>query len=82
MIKNGGGYGGDYVNRLTLEEFRKLPEKERERRIYELSDHDRFLIRTSEPTWPKRKKDEKDADEEETINEEMQEWIKSIFLKE
>lgn len=35
------------MSRLSLEEFNKLPEKEKGDRYKELSDHDKFLVRIS-----------------------------------
>ena len=39
------------MSRLTLKEFRKLPKDEKAERFKELSDHDRFLWRISEPVF-------------------------------
>lgn len=40
------------MSQLSFEEFRKLPREEQNVRIYDLSDHDRFLARMNdyEPT--------------------------------
>ena len=37
------------MSNLSLEEFNKLSEKEKGKRYKELSDHDKFLVRTSMP---------------------------------
>lgn len=37
------------MSRLSLEDFNKLPEKEKGDRYKELSDHDKFLVRISMP---------------------------------
>ena len=35
---------------LTFEDFKRLPPEERSRRYEELSDHDKFLARCSQPS--------------------------------
>ena len=37
------------MSRLSLEDFNKLPEKEKGDRYKELSNHDKFLVRISMP---------------------------------
>lgn len=37
------------MNKLTLQEFNKLTEKEKVERYKDLSDHDKFLVRLSMP---------------------------------
>jgi len=39
---------------MTLEEFKKLRPEQRGEAYKELSDHDKFLVRISEPLKPKR----------------------------
>jgi hypothetical protein len=36
------------MNRLTFDEFRRLPREEQNRRYAELSEHDRFLARMND----------------------------------
>lgn len=38
------------MSQLTFKEFCALSEQERTQRVFELSDHDRFLVRMNE--WP------------------------------
>lgn len=47
VYRNGG------IIMLTIEEFRKLDDEEKEKRYKELSDHDRFIWRISCPVIPK-----------------------------
>ena len=39
---------------LTLSEFQKLPKEERSKRYGELSDHDKFAVRVTDPGIPSK----------------------------
>jgi len=68
------------MNKLTFDEFRKLPRSEQNVRLAELSDHDRFLARLNDFEVPKDWKgltDEEIADlppETRDILDQIEKW--------
>lgn len=65
------------MSRLTLNDFEKLSESEKKNRYKELSDHDKFLVRTSMPIGGKIVGFRKLTKEEEKEAKEFEEAVKS-----
>lgn len=61
---------------LTIDEFRKLPEEEKEKRYKELSDYDRFLWRV---TCPLKAVDVKNEDMTKEEFEKITKWRKQLL---
>ncbi len=73
------------MSKLTLEEFRKLPKDQKAERYKELSPHDMFLWRISEPTYPtvvSRKPLTKEEEEEQKeFNRQVEQLIREKWGK-
>lgn len=65
------------MSRLTLNDFEKLSESEKKNRYKELSNHDKFLVRTSMPIGGKTVGFRKLTKEEEKEAKEFEEAVKS-----
>lgn len=69
------------MSKLTLEEFRKLPEDQKTERYKELSPHDMFLWRISDPGNPRvisrgvltKEEEEKEAEFQRQLDQFLQE---------
>lgn len=67
---------------LSLEEFRRLPDEEKGKRYKEMSDHDKFLWRISEPLIPTIVGETEMTEEEKKFyHEESMKYIEEHFLK-
>ena len=71
------------MSKLTLEEFRKLPEDQKTERYKELSPHDMFLWRISDPVNPRvisrraltKEQEEKEAE----VNRQFEQLLQEKF---
>ena len=67
---------------LTLEEFRRLPDEEKGERYKEMSDHDKFLWRISEPLVGRTVGEFKRTEEEEKADHDFfVKYIEEHFLR-